>query len=400
MDSAKSASVFAASGFAAARAAAARTASPWGSPRRRSSRLASAVGANSASVKRSAAPTASQTFGVGGLVIVGGRRERDEDGGATGDLQFCDGRGAGARDDEMRCAQALAHVGEKGGDFSVDAGALVDLAHLGDLLLADLMDDPQPSAQRLGSMAMASGMTSPNRRAPWLPPMISKCSSPPAGASGYGRSRTARIGSRTGLPTTRLSEAARSRKPIETLKAAGDDLGACGHGAIDPPEHGILLVNENGRLPCARGHERWEGGITAKAGDERRRRFGEAALGGVDAAPDLEQRRNNGDGIGRERRSGDIFDALGGKPFRVAAPARVGHQKHPPAAAEHLFRERRRWKQMSPGSARGDDDDLFGHCPNRAYCAHRDRRRGGRGEATNKNRTPAPNQSWKSRRTK
>ena len=203
---------------------------------------------------------------IGGLVIVGRARQRDEDRRAARRGQLGDGRGAGAGDDQMRPGEPVGHVGDIGGELGRNAELGIALAHRLDILGAALLGDLQPAAEMLGSSRpRPSGTTSPRIDAPWLPPVTRIRKAPLV------ERRERRFAQRERprrapdcRPASVLSAwraASRSTRSI----GGGDRVDFAGQQAVDPAEHGILLVDDGRDLRRAGGEQRRQRRIAAEA---------------------------------------------------------------------------------------------------------------------------------------
>ncbi len=80
-------------------------------------------------------------------MIVGGEGIGNEDRGPADHGQFGDGRGAGARDDEMGLGHPARQIGEEGRELGLHLGAGVSRAHGFDVFGPALLYDSEPRAQ-------------------------------------------------------------------------------------------------------------------------------------------------------------------------------------------------------------------------------------------------------------
>ena len=86
-------------------------------------------------------PDCGEMGGIGGLVLIERKGERHEDRRPSDDREFRNGRGAGARDDEMGAGHARRQIGEKGRDIGDDLQSRIDIAHACLVFAADLLDE-------------------------------------------------------------------------------------------------------------------------------------------------------------------------------------------------------------------------------------------------------------------
>ena len=91
-----------------------------------------------------------QFAGVGGLVIIGRDRQRNEDRRPPDGSKFGDGRCPGAADEQMRIGQPRRHVLEIGRQFGGYGMVAIPLAHSVEIFGPALLGDLQPLAQRGG----------------------------------------------------------------------------------------------------------------------------------------------------------------------------------------------------------------------------------------------------------
>jgi hypothetical protein len=98
-----------------------------------------------------------QRAGVGGLVVVDGAREGDEDGGAGDNGQLRYGGGAGTGDHQVGRGEAVGDVREEGGEVGGDAGGGVGLANAGEILGAALLGEVQAGAEGFGERGDRGG---------------------------------------------------------------------------------------------------------------------------------------------------------------------------------------------------------------------------------------------------
>ncbi len=155
--------------------------------------------------------------GVGGLVIVGGDRQRHEDRRTAHCGQFGHGRCPGAADEQMRIGQPLGHVLKIGAELCRNTMAGIARAHCLDVFGAALLGHLQPCAQR-GLAASPAHRAPPGtaRPRPGCPPVTSTRSSPSSLNAGNGCSRSARTSGRIGLPTRWTLSACLSAQPLDS----------------------------------------------------------------------------------------------------------------------------------------------------------------------------------------
>ena len=109
---------------------------------------------------------------IGGLVVVGRRRQRDQDRRPARGGQLGDRRGAGAGDDQMRLGELVRHVLDIGHQLGRDAELGVARADPLDVVGAALLDDLQAAAKRRLEQRQPFGNHLAEHVAPWLPPVI------------------------------------------------------------------------------------------------------------------------------------------------------------------------------------------------------------------------------------
>ena len=94
---------------------------------------------------------------IGGLVVVGRGRKRDQDRRTPGGGQLGDGRRAGAANHQMRVGKLVGHVLDIGHQLGRNAELGITVADALDIVRAALLDDLQPPAQRRLEQAEALG---------------------------------------------------------------------------------------------------------------------------------------------------------------------------------------------------------------------------------------------------
>lgn len=275
-----------------------------------------------------------------------------------GDLR--DGRGAGARDHQMRRRHACRHVGEEGRDLDCDAKGGIGRLHPRHVIRPGLLGDDQPLALRirkqrdgprhgigeeLGALAAAEHQQAERLLA--------------------GRRRVRRLGrlqhrrpDRIACRHSLFADGAR----ILRQEATGDGIHTAGQCPVGAPHHRVLLMDQRRHLAPCRRVERRQGRIAAKADDGIRLDPADDGGGLPHAAPDFPEGTKHGDGIFRtHRRRLDRVDGGGREVTGKPLGAVVGCQMHRPAAPVQLVRQRFGREQMSAGSARREKDDAPRH---------------------------------------
>src|SRR5689334_2136942 len=106
------------------------------------------VGRETGLLYRSSATGLGHFAGVRGLVIVGRRRERDQDRRAPGSRQFGNGRSSRASHEKVRVGELLRHVLDIGQQLGRYAKLRIGLANAFDVVGPALLYDLQTAAQR------------------------------------------------------------------------------------------------------------------------------------------------------------------------------------------------------------------------------------------------------------
>jgi hypothetical protein len=213
------------------------------------------------------APRLGHLARVRGLVIVGRRRERDEDRRAAGGGQLGNRRGTRAADHQMRIAQFLGHVLDVGRELGRDTEVGVALAHVVDVVGTALLDDLQAVPKR--------GLEQPQARGHDLAQHHRTLAS--AGDENLQRRdfverRERKLAETRDFLAHRVADEHRlgsvfALEAIELLERRGDRGRIAGEQAIDPAEHRILFMQHGRDAHRAGGEQRGECGIAAEPDD-------------------------------------------------------------------------------------------------------------------------------------
>ena len=267
-------------------------ASRCGSPASAAISAASRSGVKSRCSMRMAPPASVQHAGIGELVLVERMRQRHQDRGPADGRKLGHGRGAGARDDQMRRRHPRRQIGkERRAPRPRRRAAHRSRAPRRGPPRAPAARSTSARASAASSRSIAAGTISAITRAPWLPPNTSSCERSAGVRRGIGRCRRRDHRGPHRIAGARAFAAARSR--IEHA-SVGKPVAIARHARRQQPvgaaHDGVLLVDHGRDAAQRRRQQRRHGRIAAEADHH----------GGLDAA---EQRPGLG-GAEREHAAG------------------------------------------------------------------------------------------------
>mmetsp|Transcript_3718 Transcript_3718/g.6877 ORF Transcript_3718/g.6877 Transcript_3718/m.6877 type:complete len:217 (+) Transcript_3718:251-901(+) len=140
--------------------------------------------------------------------------------------------------------------------------------------------------------------------------------------------------------------------------AAGDMGDMLGKEPVDPAEDAVLLVQHSRPPGEPRGGHGGNGGVAAEAHDDVRLLAHHLRGGREDTAKNSERHgkfRQNAAPIEGGRRDLADFHRMA-EAAHVARAARVGRERHPPAATQHRLGQRLRREHVPAGAACRDDE--------------------------------------------
>jgi len=294
---------------------------------------------------------------IGGLVVVGRDRQRDEDCRATDRSQLGNGGCARAPDEQMRIGKAGGHVLEIGRQFGGNAMRAIAFADRVEILGAALLRHLQLLAQRRREHGKAVGHHFGQH-----PRALAAAGDehPQQAVFGKGRERFVaqtehacayRIPDKVDLPGVFRVE------PLDFGIGGGDGVHPSGEQAIDPAEHGVLLVYDGGHAGAGGSEDCGQRRVAAKA-DHR------AGLETVEQpqrhAPPFPYRLEALEPAERVLAEPACRNDMRGQEIGLAGDfgtALVGDQRDMMTAPVELGREREGGQQM-PAGAPGSEDEM------------------------------------------
>ncbi len=202
---------------------------------------------------------------IGGLMVVRGDRQRDEDCRPSGGGQFGDGRGPCPGNDQMRLADAVRHVFDIGQQLGRDIERGIAVAHGLDVVRPALLHDLEAVTQlgrqhpkRIGHHLAQHGRALASAGDQYLERR---------GFVELGKGHGPQPGH--GLPHRVTDQfdlsPVRRLQPVDFGIGGGDRRRRSGQQPIDPAQHRILLVQDGRNSHRIGRQQRWEGGIAAEA---------------------------------------------------------------------------------------------------------------------------------------
>ena len=190
-------------------------------------------------------------------------------------------------------------------------------------------------------------------RAPWLPPMTSRRNTGSASAWPAAAPSAPKPG-RTGIAQHERLPPVQRRHRGGALEAQGHDPGATRDQAIGPAQHGVLLVDQEGRAAQKRRHRGRHRRIAAEGrghGRPQPTKDQKALQRALHEAHDAAGPRQQAPARARRRDR-----PARGLALRVARAPGVGEQRHLRTPLAQRPHHRERWEHVAAGAAGGDDD--------------------------------------------
>jgi hypothetical protein len=288
---------------------------------------------------------------IGSLVIVGSRRERDEDRRTPGGGQLGNRRSSCAADYEMRVADLFGHVLDIGHQLSRNVQRRILAAHPLDFVRPALLHDLQAVAEGLLEQAEALGDdVAQHRRA------LASTGDEDFQRRDVVERRERQLAQTSNLLANRIADRDRLGKifglqPIDLVISSGHRLGIAGEQTIDAPQHRVLLMQHGRDVHRTRRQQRRESGIAPEADDDVRLMLAIKALGLAPALENGERRLGHADRPAAQTpRRKDMHRHILKQPG-IAGAACVGNQQDAMAAALQFCRERMGRDHVATGSS-------------------------------------------------
>ena len=289
-----------------------------------------------------------------GLVIVHRVRIGHENRRPARTGQFGDGRRPRPRDDEMRPAQPLGKVGDIGRALGRDPERGIFGAHRFDVGLAALLDDLQPVEQRARQHGDGGGNDVAQHRR-----TQAAADNEQANDAVLGQRRIAVLADRDNFLAHRIADQVAlvgtgGRETADMMVGDRNRIDPSRHQPVGAAQHGILFVDDAGRLGRARGEQAGQRRIAAEADNHRRVEIADQVDRHRAPLADRQRRLHPADGAALNAAGGQYMRFQLGRRARNPEAAVVADQRDAVPARDQFAGERIGGEHMTAGASGGE----------------------------------------------